>query len=79
MTVDFSDRQFSLLKEIIAEYRDCCYQGIIDYQKAALAAEDAAVKREYKALAQGEEDRFVEVKELLEYIEKFEELMKNRP
>ncbi|MGI5936289.1 MAG: hypothetical protein ACOX7I_05775 [Oscillospiraceae bacterium] len=78
MTIDFTDKQFSLLKEIIAEYQEYCYQGMIDYQWAALDAEDAAVKQEYKALAQGEEDRFTESKALLEYIEKYEELIKNR-
>ena len=76
MTVDFST-QFSLLKEIIAEYRDCCYQGIIDYQRLPLPRRMPPSSGSIRPCP-GEEDRFVEVKELLEY-EKFEELMKNRP
>jgi hypothetical protein len=78
MTIEFTDKQLSLLKEIIAEYQEYCYQGMIDYQKAALDAEDAAVRQEYRSLARGEEDRFAAAKALLEYIEKYEELMKSR-
>lgn len=78
MKIEFSDEQLALLKEILAEYRDGCYQSIFDLQRAATEAEDQQISQEYTSLAVSEEGHFFKVKELLEYIERYEELMKGR-
>lgn len=78
MKLDLTDKQFDLLKEVINEYAEECYQGMFDFQRTAMEAEDESIKKEYSRLAQGEETRFNEVHELAEYIEKYGELMKDR-
>ena len=77
MKIDFSDEQLELLKEIVAEYAESCYQEMFDYKHIALEAEEQFVKDEYNALADSEEERFGRVKKLSEYIEKYEALMRD--
>ena len=76
MNIQFTDAQLALLKEVLSEYAEDCYQSMFDFQHTAIDAQEDFLKKEYSALAQSEEARFNEVKELLSYIERFEELMK---
>ena len=77
MKIDFTDEQLALLKEIVDEYAEMCYQEMFDYKRIAVEAEEKFVRDEYNALAEQEEERFNQVKSLSEYIVKYEELMKN--
>ena len=77
MKIEFNDAQLALLKEIVAEYAEMCYQEMFEYKRIAVEAEEQFVKDEYNALAESEEERFGKVKSLSEYIEKYEDLMKN--
>ena len=77
MKIEFNDAQLALLKEIVAEYAEMCYQEMFEYMRIAVEAEEQFVKDEYNALAESEEERFGKVKALSEYIEKYEDLMKN--
>lgn len=77
MKIEFNDAQLALLKEIVAEYAEMCYQEMFEYKRIAVEAEEQFVKDEYNALADSEEERFGKVKALSEYIEKYEDLMKN--
>ncbi len=77
MKIDFNDGQLELLKEIVAEYAEICYQEMFEYKRIAVEAEERFVKDEYNALADSEEERFNKVKALSEYIVKYEDLMKN--
>ena len=77
MKIEFNDAQLALVKEIVAEYAEMCYQEMFEYKRIAVEAEEQFVKDEYNALAESEEERFGKVKSLSEYIEKYEDLMKN--
>lgn len=77
MKIDFNDEQLSLLKEIVAEYAEICYQEMFDYKRVAVEADEQFVRDEYNALADSEEARFTQVKKLSEYIEKYEALMRD--
>ena len=77
MKIEFSDQQLTLLKEVLAEYAEMCYQEMFDYKRIALEADEKFVKDEYNAMADEEEERFNRVKALSEYIVKYEDLMKN--
>ncbi len=78
MKLDLTDKQFELLKDVLREYTEDCYQSMFDFQRTALDVPDEAIKAEYSRLAQSEEARFNEVRELTDYIEKYGELMKGR-
>lgn len=78
MNIDLSDKQLELLKDVLSEYSEGCYHTMFEYRHTAVDAEDEFIKNEYSALAQSEETRFKETQELLDYITKFEELMKKR-
>ena len=77
MKIDFNDEQLALLKEIVDEYAEMCYQEMFDYKRIAVEAEEQFVRDEYNALADSEEERFTQVKKLGEYIEKYEALMRD--
>ena len=77
MKIDFTDEQLSLLKEIVDEYAEMCYQEMFDYKRIAVDAEEKFVRDEYNALADQEEARFNQVKKLSEYIVKYEALMRD--
>ena len=77
MKIEFSDGQLTLLKEIVAEYAEMCYQEMFDYKHVAVEAEEQFVRDEYNALADSEEERFNAVKKLAAYIEKYEALMRD--
>lgn len=77
MKIEFSDEQLGLLKEIVSEYAEMCYQEMFDYKRIALEAEERFVRDEYNALADSEEDRFGRVKKLSDYIERYEALMRD--
>lgn len=77
MKIEFTDEQLALVKEIVSEYAEMCYQEMFDYKRIAVDAEEKFVKDEYNALAAQEEERFSKVKSLSEYIVKYEELMRN--
>lgn len=77
MKIDFNDEQLSLLKEIVAEYAEICYQEMFDYKRIAVEADEQFVRDEYNALADSEEERFTQVKKLSEYIERYEALMRD--
>lgn len=77
MKIELNDDQLALVKEILEEYAEMCYQEMFEYKRIALEAEEKFVKDEYNALAESEEERFGRVKSLSEYIVKYEELMKN--
>ena len=77
MEIKFNDAQLTLLKEIVDEYAEMCYQEMFDYKRIAVEAEEKFVRDEYNALAEQEEERFSQVKSLSEYIVKYEELMRN--
>ena len=77
MEIKFNEAQLTLLKEIVDEYAEMCYQEMFDYKRIAVEAAEKFVRDEYNALAEQEEERFSQVKSLSEYIVKYEELMKN--
>ena len=77
MKIDFTDEQLTLLKEIVDEYAEMCYQEMFDYKRVAVDAEEKFVMDEYNALADQEEERFNQVKKLSEYIVKYEALMRD--
>ena len=77
MKIDFTDEQLTLLKEIVDEYAEMCYQEMFDYKHIAVDAEEKFVADEYNALADQEEERFNQVKKLSEYIVRYEALMRN--
>ena len=77
MKIDFNDEQLALVKEILAEYAEICYQEMFDYKHVAVEAEEPFIRDEYNALAESEEERFTKVKALSEYIVKYEALMRN--
>lgn len=77
MKIDFNDEQLELLKEIISEYAEMCYQEMFDYKRIAVEADEQFVKDEYNAMADSEEEHFNKVKKLTEYIERYEALMRD--
>lgn len=77
MKIEFNDEQITLLKEIVDEYAEICYQEMFEYKHIAVDAEEKFVADEYNALADQEEERFKQVKKLSEYIVKYEELMRD--
>jgi len=77
MKIEFNDEQLALLKEIVSEYAEMCYQEMFDYKRIAVEADEAFVREEYNALADSEEERFNAVKKLSAYIEKYEALMRD--
>ena len=77
MKIEFNDQQLELLKEVLSEYAELCYQDMFDYKRVAVDAEDQIIRDEYNAMADAEEERFNRVKSLSEYIVKYEELMRN--
>ena len=77
MKIDFTDEQLTLLKEIVDEYAEMCYQEMFDYKHIAVEADEKFVQDEYNALADQEEERFNQVKKLSEYIVKYEALMRD--
>lgn len=78
MKLDLSDKQFELLKDVLNEYAEECYQSMFELQRTAMDADDETIKAEYSRLAQSEEERFNEVHELADFIERYGELMKGR-
>lgn len=77
MKIDFNDEQITLLKEIVDEYAEICYQEMFEYKHIAVDAEEKFVADEYNALANQEEERFKQARKLSEYIVKYEELMRD--
>ena len=77
MKIEFNDDQLGLLKEVLEEYAEICYQEMFDYKHVALEADEKFVKDEYNAMAEEEEQRFGRVKALSEYIVKYEALMRD--
>ena len=77
MKIEFNDEQLALLKEIVSEYAEMCYQEMFDYKRIAVEADEAFVREEYNALADSEEEHFNAVKKLSAYIEKYEALMRD--
>ncbi len=77
MKIEFTEEQLALLKEIVDEYAEMCYQEMFDYKRIAVDAEEKFVQDEYNALADQEEERFSRVKKLSEYIVKYEALMRD--
>ena len=77
MKIEFTDEQLTLVKEVLAEYAEICYQEMFDYKRVAVDADDKFVSDEYNALADSEEERFQKVKGLLSYIERYEALMRD--
>lgn len=77
MKIDFNDDQLALLKEVVAEYAEICYQEMFEYKRIAVDAEEKFIMDEYNALAEQEEERFSKVKSLSDYIERYEALMRD--
>ena len=77
MKIEFNDEQLNLVKEVLAEYAEICYQEMFDYKRVAVDADDKLVADEYNALADAEVERFQQVKNLLSYIERYEALMRD--
>ena len=77
MKIEFTDEQLDLLKEIVDEYAEMCYQEMFEYKRIAVEAEEKFVRDEYNALAEQEEARFTQVKKLSEYIARYEALMRD--
>ena len=77
MKIEFTDEQLNLVKEVLAEYAEMCYQEMFDYKRVAVDADDKFIADEYNALAETEEERFQKVKGLLSYIERYEALMRD--
>ena len=78
MKLDLTDKQFDLLKEVLGEYAEECYQSMFEFQRTSMEADDEAIRAEYARLAQSEEARFNEVHQLADYVERYGELMKGR-
>lgn len=74
MKIEFTQEQLALLRDVLTEYTESCYQEMFDYKRIALEAQEDVIRREYSAYAEEEEVRFNEVKALAEYIEKYLEL-----
>lgn len=77
MKIDFNDEQLALLKEVVGEYAEQCYEEMLEFKRIAVEADDRFVMDEYNALADAEETRFKQVKSLGEYIARYEELMRH--
>ena len=77
MKIDFTDEQLALVKEILEEYAEMCYQEMFDYKRIAVDADDSFIREQYDQMANAEEDHFNRVKSLSEYIVKYEDLMRN--
>ncbi len=77
MKIEFTDEQLTLVKEVLAEYAEICYQEMFDYKRVAVDADDKIVADEYNALAEAEEAQFQKVKGLLSYVERYEALMRD--
>ncbi len=77
MKIDFTDEQLALLKEVLEEYAEACYQDMLAYKRVAVDGEEEFLVREYNALADAEEEHFNRVKALGEYVVKYEELMRH--
>ncbi len=78
MQIDFTDKQLALLKDILKEYAEESYHSMFEFQHAAIDAADELIQKEYAAMAQAEEAHFNEVKDLQDYIERYEALMRGR-
>lgn len=78
MKIDFTEKQLELLKDVLGEYAEECYQAMLEYQHVVVDAEEDFIRREYSSMAQYEENRFTDTKDLLEYIEKYQALMGGR-
>ena len=78
MKLDLTDKQFDLLKEVLAEYAEECYQSMFELQRTAMELDDETIRNEYNKLAQAEEERFNEVHQLADYVERYGELMRGR-
>lgn len=77
MKIEFSDEQLAMLKELLDEAAEASYQDMFECKKIAVDAEEEFVKKEYNALADAEEERFGRIKALVEYVRKYEDLMRN--
>ncbi len=77
MKIDFTDEQLELLKDVLEEYAEACYQDMLAYKKVAVDGQEEFLVREYNALADAEEEHFNRVKGLHEYVVKYEALMRN--
>ena len=77
MKIEFTDEQLALVKEVLGEYAEICYQEMFDYKHIAVDAEEQFVRDQYNALADAEEERFKKVKALSSYIERYEALMRD--
>ena len=77
MKIEFTDEQLELLKDVLNEYADICYHEMFEYKHVAVDAEEQFVRDEYNGLAEEEEERFTSVKKLVEYIQKYEALMRD--
>ncbi len=77
MKIEFNDEQLALLREVLDEYAEMCYQEMFDCKRVAVEAEEKFVRDEYNALADQEEERFNRVKKLSEYIVRYEALMRD--
>ena len=77
MKIDFTDEQLTLLKEVLDEYAEMCYQEMFDYKHIAVDAEEKFVRDEYNSLADQEEERFNQVKKLSDFIVRYEALMRD--
>ena len=51
MNIQFTDAQLALLKEVLSEYAEYCYQSMFDFQHTAVDAQEDFLKKEYSALA----------------------------
>ena len=49
MKIEFSDQQLTLLKEVLAEYAEMCYQEMFDYKRIALEADDSVTLSYYES------------------------------
>lgn len=77
MKIDFNDQQLELLKDILSEYAEICYQDMFDYKRVAVEAPDRTIAAQYNDLADAEEEQFKKVKALSEYVVRYEQLMKD--
>ena len=77
MEIKLNDQQLELVKEVLAEYADMCYSAMFEYKRVAVDAEEKFVKDEYNAMADAEEERFNQVKNLSDYIVRYEALMRD--
>ncbi len=72
MTIEFTDGQFELLKEIVRDYTDYTYETILDYNRCAMEAEEDIIRDNYKNLAEGEEEKYNAARKLRAYLDLFE-------